>query len=95
MGAEPHRSQCMRPSMVLERLSLVGNGSLWLLAFWQLTYRDGFGNIEVRGIEPCLLRMEIIVDETCSKCACQIAKELQILDFVMIVDKVWFPRFST
>lgn len=33
MGARPHRSQCMRPSMVLERLSLVENDSLWLLAF--------------------------------------------------------------
>jgi len=51
--------------------------------------------MEVRDKEPCLLRMEIIMDETCPKQACQIAKELQRLDFVMTVEKAWFPCFST
>jgi len=94
MDAGSYKSQYIRPSMVLERLSLVGNGNLWLLAFWQLTHRDGFGNIEERDREPCLLRMEIIVKETCPKRACQMAKELQRLDLVITVEKVWCPRFG-
>ena len=57
--------------------------------------RDGFGNREERDREPCLLRIEIIEEETCPKHACQIAKELQRLDLVMTVEKAWCPRFST
>ena len=51
--------------------------------------------MEVRDREPCFLRMEIIVDETYPKQACQIAKELQRLDFIMTVEKAWFLCFST
>jgi hypothetical protein len=57
--------------------------------------RGGFGNREERDSEPCLLRIEIIEEETCPKRACQTAKELQRLDLWMTVENAWYPRFST
>jgi hypothetical protein len=88
-------SQWIRPKIELDRVLLVENESLWLLAIWYVTQISGLGKIEVRDKCPFLFNKEIIEWLIWPRCACHRSYDVVRTCLFRIEMKAALPHFST